>query len=216
MADWSYAPPTDPLVVVHVDRDLVVIDKPSGLLSVAGRDPGLEDCAESRVVAAFGAAYPVQRLDLDTSGILVLARRRKAEAELHRQFRDREVEKTYVARVVGHPADEGVIDLPLALVDGQPRSRVDPAGRAAHTRWRVLARDADGTALVELHPTTGRPHQLRVHLLAIGHPIVGDRFYAPPEVVAMSPRLALHAASLTIGHPFGGQRITFRTEVPFR
>lgn len=224
MSDWSYHPPTDHLVVLHADRDLVVIDKPAGLLSVAGRGPGFEDCAARRVAewlaarpgAAQGGPLAAHRLDLDTSGVLVFALRRKAEAELHRQFRERLVEKVYVARVAGHPVqDEGLIDLALSLEEGAPRSRLDPAGRPARTRWKVVSRDDDGTARVELSPETGRPHQLRLHLLALGHPILGDRFYAPPEVQARAPRLLLHARSLRLHHPYSGEAVGFEAAVPF-
>jgi tRNA pseudouridine32 synthase/23S rRNA pseudouridine746 synthase len=217
MAEWPYDPPSGPLVVLHVDRDMVVIDKPSGLLSVPGKGPGLEDCAESRVAAEYGTVYPAQRLDMDTSGVLVFARRRKAEAELHRQFREHLAEKTYLARVAGHPAaDAGIVELALSIVPGIPRSRVDPEGRPARTAWRVRSRDPDGDATLELRPSTGRPHQLRLHLLAIGHPILGDRFYAPPDVRDRAPRLMLHAASLTVRHPFTAATITFRAAAPFR
>lgn len=214
--DWTYTPPADPLVVLHVDRDLVAIDKPSGLLSVPGRGPELRDSAVTRVAREHGRVYPAHRLDLDTSGVLVLARRRKAEAELHRQFRERLVDKSYLARVAGHPAEDvGVVDLPLAQVEGVPRSRVDLNGRPARTSWRVLSRDADGTSSIELRPHTGRPHQLRLHLRAIGHPILGDRFYAPAEVVALAPRLMLHAVSITLAHPYTGDPLTIRAPAPF-
>lgn len=216
MPDWIYAPPDGPLVVLHEDRDLVVIDKPSGLLSVPGRGAGLEDCAASRVTEAFGTTFAAHRLDLDTSGVLVFARRRKAEADLHRQFRERQIDKTYLARVAGHVAlDAGVIDLPLQQEEGRPRSRVDPAGRPARTDWRVLARDPDDTTLLELHPRTGRPHQLRLHLLALGHPILGDRFYAPAAIVARAPRLLLHAASITLLHPYRREPLTIVAPAPF-
>ena len=115
MPDWSYAPPTDPwLVEIYADRDLLVLDKPTGLLSVPGRGPGLEDSATARVAARYPAAYAAHRLDLDTSGLLVIALRRKAEAALHRQFREHTVEKVYLARVWGSVReDAGVIDAPL-------------------------------------------------------------------------------------------------------
>lgn len=215
--DWTYAPPLEPwLVVLHADRDLVVVDKPSGLLSVPGRGPDLEDSVVTRVARDHPRAYAAHRLDLDTSGVLVVALRRKAEAELHRQFRERLVEKVYVARVAGHPADDaGVVDLPLLPEVGAPRSRVDARGKPSRTAWRVLSRDADESALVELRPETGRPHQIRLHLCALGHAILGDRFYAPPEIVARAPRLLLHAASLAFLHPFSGERMVVRAPVPF-
>jgi len=211
-----YSPPTDPwLVVVHEDRDLLVVDKPSGLLSVPGREPGWEDSALTRALRDRANVRPVHRLDMDTSGLLVFALRKKAEKALYDQFAARTVAKTYVARVWGQPPDEGVIDLPIAREGGSPpKNRVDPNGLPAVTRYRVIGRD-DRTALVEVRPETGRSHQIRVHLLAIGHPVLGDRFYAPDEVVAAAPRLLLHAASLAIDHPYSGARLAFTAPVPF-
>lgn len=216
MLPWTYAPPDAPLVEVYADRDMVVINKPSGLLSIPGRGPELQDSAETRLAARYGRVYAAHRLDLDTSGLLVFALRRKAEAELHRQFRERLVHKTYLARVAGHPADDaGLIDAALAVEEGAPRSRLDPAGRPARTAWRVLRRDADGTALMELQPETGRSHQLRLHMVALGHPILGDRFYAPPEIAAAAPRLLLHAAELRLLHPFRGDEVRLGVGAPF-
>lgn len=216
-ADW-YAPPTEPfLTVVYQDRDVLVLDKPAGLLSMPGRGPGLEDSALSRVRRDHPGAFDVHRLDLDTSGLLLFALRRAAERELKRQFREREVEKTYLALVAGCPAaSEGEIDLPLGPHPTEPgRNRVDRVGgKAAHTRWRVLRAGTDH-ALLELRPTTGRSHQLRLHLLAIGHPILGDRFYAPPEVVARSPRLCLHAARLRFTQPWSGEPVLVESLAPF-
>lgn len=216
MDDWRYAPPPGPLVVLHEDRDTVVIDKPSGLLSVPGRDAAHADSALARVRARWPGAHDVHRLDLDTSGLLLFATRRKAERALKHSFREREVEKTYVARVAGHVVqDRGLIDLPLRRESGRPRSVVDvDAGRVARTRYRVRLRDAQGT-LLELMPETGRSHQLRVHLLALGHPILGDRFYAPDAVRDAAPRLLLHAASLCFPHPFHGTPVTLEAPVPF-
>jgi len=215
---WVYSPPDIPwLVELHVDRDLFVLDKPSGLLSVPGRDPARHDSAFTRVQARFELARMVHRLDLDTSGVLVVALRRKAERHLRAQFQDRTVVKGYVARVAGHvQADHDEVDLPLSLEPGRPRSRVDlVAGKAARTLYHVLSRDPDGTTRLALEPLTGRSHQLRVHLLAIGHPILGDRFYAPEAVVLAAPRLCLHAASLSLDHPYSGVRMTFEARVPF-
>ena len=198
-----YAPPTDPwLVVVHQDRDMVVLDKPAGLLSVPGRDPAWQDSALTRAERDLGPVYAVHRLDMDTSGLLVLARRRKAEAALKAQFAARTALKTYLARVVGQPEDQGRIDLPLARLGGTPpRNVVDPvAGLPAATRWQVLRRDAGG-ALLALFPETGRSHQLRVHLAAVGFPIVGDRLYGG----APAPRLMLHAWRLRLSHPWSGE-----------
>ncbi len=211
-----YAPPTEPwLTVLHRDRDLLVVDKPSGLLSVPGRQPGWRDSALSRARRDHDPVYDVHRLDMDTSGVLVLALRRKAEAALKAQFEARTVAKRYLARVAGQPAEHGEIDLPLTRVGGlPPRNVVDhDRGKPARTRWRVLRRDAD-SAVLELEPLTGRSHQLRVHLAAIGHPILGDRLYAPPELVTAAPRLMLHAWSLALDHPYRGERLCFEAPVP--
>jgi tRNA pseudouridine32 synthase/23S rRNA pseudouridine746 synthase len=201
---------------LHEDRDCVVIDKPSGLLSVPGRDPAHADSVLSRVRARWPGAHDVHRLDLDTSGLLVFATRRKAERALKAAFRERLVQKCYVARVYGVVAeDEGRIDLALRRETGRPRSVVDAEhGRPARTRFRVVRRDTTST-LLDLFPETGRSHQLRVHLLAIGHPILGDRFYAPPEAVSAAPRLLLHAAALTFPHPFHGTPLTIEAPPPF-
>jgi tRNA pseudouridine32 synthase/23S rRNA pseudouridine746 synthase len=210
--DWTYDPPATPLRVVHADRDLVVVDKPSGLLSVPGRDPGRRDSALTRVQVDFPTAVEVHRLDLDTSGLLVFALRKKALRALMAAFRERRLEKRYVARVDGSvEQDSGVIDLPLSREAGRPRSFVDrEAGRASRTRYRVVSRDGAST-LLDLVPETGRSHQLRVHLLALGHPILGDRFYAPPGALAAASRLLLHAAALTLPHPWSGAPLTLRS-----
>lgn len=213
---WSYRPPTAPLSVVHEDRDTVAVAKPSGLLSVPGRAEVHRDSAQSRIEATRGRVYPVHRLDLDTSGLLLMATRRKAERELFRQFREREVQKSYVAWVAGRvEPDDGVVDLPLARIPGMPRSKVcAETGRAARTRFRVQHRTARATCL-HLVPETGRSHQLRVHLHALGHPILGDRFYAPPPVRDAAPRLLLHAWTLTVAHPFSGDRLHLVAPLPF-
>lgn len=203
-------------MVIAADRDLVVVDKPAGLLSVPGRGPENADCVVSRLAAAYPRLYAAHRLDMATSGVLVLALRRAGERDLHRQFRERTVEKYYVARVSGHPAaDEGVVSAPLRVVEGTGRSRVDTDGKPSTTAWHVVSRDDDDTALLSLCPRTGRSHQIRVHLAHLGHPVLGDRFYAPPGVAALAPRLLLHAASITLDHPYTRQRVTFTAPVPF-
>lgn len=211
-----YDPPREPwLTVLHEDRDLVVIDKPSGLFSVPGRDPAHRDSAYSRVLDRWPGAQVVHRLDLSTSGVLVLALRRKAEASLRAQFQARTVAKVYVARVAGNlQPDAGEVNLALEPdPDHPPRQRVSEAGRAALTRWTVVARDVAST-LVELRPYTGRQHQLRVHLAALGHPIWGDALYAPREVTAACTRLCLHARQLAFDHPYSGERLAFQSPVP--
>lgn len=215
---WTYSPPTSPwLDLIHVDRDIVVLNKPSGLLSVPGRDPSTADSALSRVLERHPTALIVHRLDMDTSGLLVLALRKKAEAALRDQFQRRTVAKEYIARVWGHLADdEGVIDLPLRIEEGQPRSVVDlERGKPARTLYRVLSRDPDGTSRLSLIPVTGRSHQLRVHLLSLGHPILGDRFYAPEAALRAADRLCLHAAAISIDHPYRGERSRFEAPAAF-
>ena len=213
-APLVYTPPAGPLRVLHEDRDLVAVDKPSGLFSIPGRDPAHADSALARVLPRWPTALVVHRLDLGTSGVLVFALRRKAEAALRAQFQVHTARKRYVARVAGRLDGEGVVDLPLAADPAAPPlQRVDPAGRPALTRWVALASDGAST-LVELFPTTGRTHQLRVHLLELGHPILGDALYAPPEVVAAAPRLLLHAQRLELAHPWSGAPLVLEAPVP--
>jgi tRNA pseudouridine32 synthase / 23S rRNA pseudouridine746 synthase len=211
--DFEYSPPTGPLRIVHEDRDMVVVDKPGGLLSVPGRIYG--DSVISRLKERFPHVYAVHRLDMDTSGLLAIALRRKAERELQRQFRERLVEKTYLAIVWGDVAEgEGEIGLPLSRVPGQPpRSIVDHEnGRIAITRFRVLERQ-EGRTRLELAPQTGRSHQLRVHLHAIGHGIVGDRFYGRRAL--QGQRMLLHAHTLSFLHPYDGRSVSLEAPPPF-
>ncbi|WP_020409791.1 pseudouridine synthase [Hahella ganghwensis] len=207
-----YEPPTIPwLDIRHVDRDIIVLNKPSGILTAPGKGLALQDSIWRRVQQRYPLSQVVHRLDLATSGVLVLALRKKAEIALKKQFMERSVQKMYVARVAGvMEKDEGLIDLPLICDwDQRPKQKVcHEHGKPAQTRFSVLSRDADST-LVALYPITGRSHQLRVHLLSIGHPILGDRFYAPPNVVARSPRLLLHAQALSFNHPYSQQHLNF-------
>lgn len=212
MDTWTYAPPDGLPPVLSEDRDLVILDKPSGLLSVPGRLH--TDSAVSRLAEARGPVYAVHRLDLDTSGVLVLATRRKAERALMLQFRARTIDKVYLAWVAGRPPDSFVIDAPLERLPGVPRSRVRATGKPARTKGRTRWSDGART-LVELRPETGRSHQLRVHLLHLGHPILGDRFYAPPSVRAAAPRLLLHAWRLAFDHPHHGTRREVEAPAPF-
>tara|TARA_R110002126_G_scaffold258905_1_gene401893 strand:- start:6982 stop:7689 length:708 start_codon:yes stop_codon:yes gene_type:complete len=215
---FNYSPPTKPwLDILYQDKDIIVLNKPSGLLTNPGRGPLLTDSLFSRVKAEFTLAQLVHRLDLSTSGVVVIALRRKAERELKRQFAEREVKKRYLAVVAGHLANAtGSIDLPLAVDSEQlPRQKVcQQQGKAALTHYRVLQQLASST-LVELCPVTGRSHQLRVHMLALGHAILGDAFYAPPAVLAAAPRLLLHAAQLQLQHPYSGQPLEFKANTDF-
>lgn len=218
---FDYRPPMEPWIdVVHEDGRLIVCDKPSGLLTVPGKDPSLADCLEARVQARYPqrpATKVVHRLDKDTSGLLLLAFDKAALAALGSQFEHRRIGKYYVARVWGEvPGDTGMIDLPLATDwENKPRQRVDFArGRPAQTQWEVLVRE-DGITRLKLTPLTGRTHQLRVHMLALGHPIVGDALYAPSEAIAAADRLQLHAEMLEFAHPDDGRPRRFVRPAPF-
>ncbi len=216
----AYFPPPDSgLAICHIDADLLVVDKPSGLLSVPGRGPGMDDNLASRVQARFPGALTVYRLDMDTSGLLVMARNPAVHRALGRLFELRQVEKEYIAVVAGRVDDsEHSIALPLiADWPNRPRQMVDFAqGKPALTHLEVLSHDAaSDTTRVRLLPETGRSHQLRVHLQAIGHPILGDDLYAPPDILAQAPRLLLHAAALGFRHPVSGAWLIVKSEPPF-
>ncbi len=211
-----YAPPTDPLNFIHHDHQILLVDKPSGLLSVPGKGAHLADCLIMRVQRAFPEALLVHRLDRDTSGIMVFALTRPAQRHLGLQFEKRQIKKTYIARVWGNVTEKtGTVDLPLTVDwPNRPLQMVcHETGRAAQTEWRVLRRD-ENTTRMRLFPKTGRSHQLRVHMLAIGHPILGDPFYANGEALDF-PRLMLHAESLRIRHPDGGKGLTFKVVCGF-
>lgn len=218
MSDFVYAPPTTPwLDIVYQDKDILVVNKPSGLLSVPGREAAYHDSVYARVLAEHPNAQIVHRLDMATSGIIVVALRRSAERELKRQFRERETKKTYYARVAGYVKQTmGTVDLPL-ICDwpNRPKQKVDhKIGKSSTTHFEVISR-AKRSSLVKLTPITGRSHQLRVHMMALGHPILGDNFYADPLAKRLAARLLLHAQSLTIKHPYSGESMTFSTEIPF-
>ena len=207
----------DTIRIVYHDARLLVVDKPSGLLAVPGRGDDKQDCAAARVQVRFPAATIVHRIDRDTSGLLLMALDAEAHRALGRQFEARTVEKRYEAIVAGRMRDdEGLIDLPLRKdFDRPPRHCVDPVhGRPSQTRWRIVACAADRTR-VRLEPLTGRSHQIRIHLAALGHPILGDPLYADERVQALAPRLLLHAAALSVAHPDDGRRASFDSPVPF-
>lgn len=212
---------------LYQDDALLVLDKPSGLLAVPGRGPDKQDCLSARVQAIWPDALVVHRLDYDTSGIMLMARGPDMQRRLNQAFASREVHKRYQAIVGGvlNPAPEtpdgwGLINLPL-IVDwpNRPRHIVDQQqGKPSLTRWRPqipqLFQGRIATR-VDLEPITGRSHQLRVHLQALGHPILGDTLYASPEDQACSPRLLLHACLLTLNHPVTGATMTFESPPPF-
>lgn len=217
MNDFVYSPPADGPKVLHHDAEILVADKPAGLLSVPGRGPDRADCVIDRLRGAFPEVLLVHRLDLDTSGVMVFALTRAAQRHLGLQFERRHVRKAYLARVWGIvTAEAGAVDLPLAVDwPSRPRQKMDAAaGRPALTRWKVLKR-APGATRLRLFPETGRSHQLRVHMAAIGHPILGDPLYGTAESRAAAPRLHLHAETLRLRHPDGGRGVTFRSPCPF-
>lgn len=195
---------------------MLLVDKPAGLLSVPGKGEHLADCLIARVQEAYPEALLVHRLDRDTSGVMVFALTPHAQRHLGLQFEKRQTKKTYVARVYGEIVEKtGTVDLPL-IVDwpNRPRQMVDHEnGKQAVTDWRVVRR-GDGETRVRLYPKTGRSHQLRVHMLAIGHPILGDPFYATGEALN-APRLMLHAENLRFRHPDGGKGMSFTARCPF-
>lgn len=214
-----YDPPKDPWIdIVYEDEHILVINKPSGLLSVPGRLEEHFDSALTRIQGKYPGAESVHRLDMATSGIMVVALTKIAERDLKRQFRERIPKKHYQARVIGHIAEEtGLIDLPLICDwDYRPKQKVCfDTGKPAQTEYRVIKRSDDNWTDVALYPITGRSHQLRVHLMSLGHPILGDRFYASEEALSMSDRLLLHACEITITHPIHGDPVTFKSPVPF-
>jgi tRNA pseudouridine32 synthase/23S rRNA pseudouridine746 synthase len=202
---------------LHIDDHLIVLDKPAGLLAVPGRTE--PDCLAARVQALWPDALVVHRLDQPTSGLFVMARGAAAQRRLGDAFARRDVAKTYEAVVQGRvDADDGEIALPIGPDwPNRPRQQVDAVrGKPALTRWQVLVRTADGaTTRLRLHPVTGRTHQLRVHLQAVGHPIVGDALYGGASSDLGAPRLLLHACALDLPHPASGERLRLHSPAPF-
>lgn len=207
--------------VLHLDEFLLVTDKPAGLLSVPAGGEGRQDCLAARIQARWADARIVHRLDAATSGLVLFARGAEMLRRMSLAFEQRVVGKQYLAVVHGHVVqDSGEIDLPLAEdADNRPRQIVDPLrGRRALTRYRVLDRQgtgADAISRLELKPVTGRAHQLRVHLLSLGHPIVGDPLYAAPESATRFARMHLHATRVAFMHPHTRVPMVFDSPVPF-
>jgi tRNA pseudouridine32 synthase/23S rRNA pseudouridine746 synthase len=202
------------LDLVHCDEALLVVNKPAGLLSVPGRSEDKQDCLSARLKQEFADALVVHRLDMSTSGLMVFARGIDMQRGLSQMFREREVEKRYVAVVAGKlEPDSGEVDLPIvADWPNRPLRKIDmEQGKPSLTRFRVLSFGADSTR-VELEPVTGRTHQLRVHMAALGHPILGDALYGD---TASAPRLLLHACSLSFAHPFSGAPLNFGSLPPY-
>ncbi len=216
----SYQPPPFAHPLIHYrDEHLVAVEKPSGLLSVPGRGPEKQDCLVSRVQLRFPSALVVHRLDMGTSGLVLFALDPDTQGALGRLFETRQVQKRYLACVHGTPhPSKGEIDLPLAADwPRRPRQHVDNrSGKAAHTRYRTLAPHAGGScSRVELIPTTGRSHQLRVHMAELGHPILGDELYADENARNLSGRLLLHAEHLDFSHPGTGESLQLHSPAPF-
>lgn len=214
--EFDYDPPNGPLVYLHRDDHVIVLNKPSGLLSVPGKLAGRADCLISRLQTECPDALLVHRLDCDTSGVIIFARTKAAQAFLGQEFEQRRARKSYVARLWGQMAqDQGRVDLPLcADWPNRPRQMVShEQGRPAVTDYTVIARGGDETR-VRLHPLTGRSHQLRVHMAELGHPILGDVIYAHDQARA-HPRLMLHAETLGLHHPATGAWVDFAAAVPF-
>lgn len=221
MASTPYHPPAHQgLSLLYLSDHLIVVDKPSGLLSVPGRGADKEDCLSRRVQAEFPDAMIVHRLDMGTSGIIVMGRGAKAQRELSIQFHERKVRKCYQALVDGHwtAATAGEIELPIGIDwPNRPKRKVDDAmGRPSLTRYRVLEIDAArAVSRIELEPFTGRSHQLRVHMEAMGYPILGDDFYGTPISCAKAERLMLHACRIELGHPETGAPLCVDCAPPF-
>lgn len=219
-AGFDYRPPANNgLDILYVDDALLVVNKPNGLLSVPGRGDDKQDCLISRVQMAFPDALTVHRLDMETSGLLVLARNKTTHRQLSGLFQQCAVQKRYIAVVDGVLRNtEGCIDLPL-ICDwpNRPRQKVDhQRGKPSRTLFTVLGAGIDAySTRVELAPKTGRSHQLRVHMQALGHSVLGDRFYADEQARAKSPRLLLHAMSLAFTHPVSAEPLRFISETPF-
>lgn len=215
---FTYAPPPPGrLPVVHADDHILVLDKPAGLLTVAGNSPDLADCLEARVQAAYPTATMIHRLDMDTSGLIVLALTPAAHAHIGKQFENRQTRKSYNALVWGQVSEaSGRVDQPMKSDwPNRPKQHVDLIdGRPAITDWTVLDAGPDHTRL-RLIPLTGRTHQLRVHMAFLAHPILGDNLYAHGEALAARERLCLHAQALDFRHPAGGAWMSFHSPAPF-
>lgn len=211
MMHTSYNPPNTEIPILYQDDHLLLVNKPSGLLSVPGKTPEKHDCLISRVQVHFPDALIVHRLDMSTSGLMILALGKSMHRSLSILFQERQVAKSYLAKVEGRLSlSQGVIDLPL-ITDwpNRPKQKVDfLIGKPSQTYYEVLAYDDEqASSLVKLTPITGRSHQLRVHMLELGHAILGDELYAPIQAYNKAPRLLLHAEYLAFTHPVTQKKI---------
>lgn len=214
---FSYEPPQNAFKIVYEDADLIAVDKPPDLLSVPGKDEHHQDCLLTQLISAYPNVLLVHRLDMATSGVMIFARNTHAQRHLGLQFEKRIIQKTYTARVWGPvTGHSGYINLPLVTDwPNRPKQHVCfERGRNAITHWEKLSSD-DRTSRISLLPITGRSHQLRVHMLAIGHPIIGDRLYAHDAAFNADTRLNLHASELSFRHPVGGAWHTVTSDCPF-
>jgi len=215
---FTYAPPQQPfLTLLYVDDHIIVVNKPSGLLSVPGRIEAHQDSVAYRVSRVYPSAGVVHRLDMATSGVMVLARSKAAHQHLSYQFAERITQKRYYARLFGKPVQtSGVINVPLSVdYPNRPKQKVDwESGKEAITCFRIIQDEPHGV-LVELHPITGRSHQLRMHMRELGTPILGDRLYSSKASIAAVDRLQLHAQCLRLVHPLTAQTVTFTAPIPF-
>jgi tRNA pseudouridine32 synthase/23S rRNA pseudouridine746 synthase len=203
--------------VLYADPELLVVRKPDLLLSVPGRHPRNRDCLVSRLQDDWPGARIVHRLDLDTSGVMIVALTARSQSVLGRLFQERRVCKEYEAVVSGRmQANEGEIDLPIARDwERRPRQKIcHERGKSASTLYRVLQRSEDRTR-VRLEPVTGRSHQLRIHLASLGHPILGCDMYAHAEALSMAPRLLLHATRIAFPHPLSEEWLDVADAAPF-
>lgn len=215
-----------PLHLIHEDPHLLVLDKPAGLLCVPGRGADKQDCLSARAQQRWPEARVVHRLDMATSGLVLMARNAAMQRALGDAFAQRAIDKGYEAIVQGLPTLSdtwSLIDAPLiADWPRRPLQKIDATGKPSQTRWRVKRQwPAHDASHLWLEPLTGRSHQLRVHLMSIGHPILGDALYGDeagcegPSAAQRAPRLLLHATRLAFRHPATGRACRFDSDPPF-
>lgn len=216
--DFIYMPPQEPLEIIYEDEDLMVVNKPAGLLSVMGRLPEHQDSAYLRILEKFPTAKVTHRLDMATSGLLMFAKHRDAEVAVSKMFQARTIKKYYIALIQGKIQAEGSVEVPLITDwENRPRQMVHfELGKQAKTIFQLMEYDAEADqSRVCLEPVTGRSHQLRVHMMHIGHPIMGDKLYHPEPATFHLKRMALHAAYLAFQHPLKMHDIELYSDVEF-
>ena len=212
---FEYNPPSSPLSILSETQDYLIVDKPAGLLSVPGKQ--FPDCMETRLKEHAPEALTIHRLDMATSGLMVFAKNKAAQRHLGLQFEKRQTQKTYIADIATESwAKSGRVNLPIWTDwPNRPKQMIDfENGRRAVTDWTLIT-SHNGQSRISLHPITGRSHQLRLHMACLGHPLIGDRLYAPDAIFERSTRLHLHAMTLRFREPTGGAWVEFTTECPF-